>query len=124
MNSGLREKGMGRVGRPFQGRRREEARRQARHDRARAGKKEQVRFTISVEKYSTEWSLIEPQKNRSEFIRECVRKYPTFSRRLAELQRELALCRVMQKERRAAVNEVCRLRDILEQHSIDFEVVE
>ena len=124
MNSGLREKGMGRVGRPFQGRRREEARSQASPDRARAGKKEQVRFTISVEKYSTEWSLIEPQKNRSEFIRECVRKYPTFSRRLAELQRELALCRVMQKERRAAVNEVCRLRDILEQHSIDFEVVE
>ena len=124
MNSGLREKGMGRGGRPFQGRRREEARRQARHDRARAGKKEQVRFTISVEKYSTEWSLIEPQKNRSEFIRECVRKYPTFSRRLAELQRELALCRVMQKERRAAVYEVCRLRDILDQHSIDFEVVE
>jgi hypothetical protein len=119
MNSGLSLAAMGRVGRPFQGRRREEARRQARIDRARAGTGEQVRFTISVEKYSTEWSLIEPQKNRSEFIRECVRKYPTFTRRLHELQQELAVCRSMAKERRAAVNEVCRLRDLLEEHSID-----
>ena len=119
MNSGLAVKAMGRVGRPFQGRRREEARRQARIDRARAGKKEQVRFTISVEKYSTAWSLIEPQNNKSEYIRECVRKYPTFTRRLHELQQELAVCRSLAKQRREAINEVHRLQDILDAHSID-----
>ena len=124
MNSGLREKGMGRVGRPFQGRRREEARRQAKKDRAAAGNKSQVRFTISVEKYSTEWSLIEPNKNRSEFIRECVREYPTLLRTVNKLQVEIAEQKALIAGLRKDRAEAARLRDILEQHSIDFEVVE
>jgi len=124
MNSGLREKGMGRVGRPFQGRRREEARRQARHDRARAGKKEHVIFSVSVKKYSLEWSLIEPYKNRSKFIRECVREYPTLLRTINKLQAENADSKALIAGLRKDRAEAARLRDILEQHSIDFEVVE
>ena len=112
---------MRRVGRPFQGRRREEDRRKARIDRARAGKAEQVRFTISVEKYSREWSLIEPNANRSEFIRECVRKYPTLSKQVRELQAEIALCRSRDEERRAAILEVNRLHHLLEEHSVVVE---
>ena len=127
MNSGLSVKAMGRVGRPFQGRRREEARRQARHDRARAGKKEQMRVTISVEKYSPEWSVIEPQKNRSQFIRDCVRKYPTLVQSNYKLQQELAQCRALVKMHREQSLELQLLRDtlvrILEEHSIDWEDV-
>ena len=122
MNSGLREKRMGRVGRPFQGRRREEARRQARIDRAAAAPKKKVRFTISVEKYSLEWSLIEPHQNRSEFIRECVRNYPTHSRTIQELKAEIAALVVdkhlQMKLKREAQDEVFRLREVLESHSI------
>ena len=124
MNSGLREKGMGRVGRPFQGRRREEARRQAKKDRDAAGKKDQVRFTISVEKYSLEWSLIEPYKNRSKFIRECVREYPTLLRTINKLQVENADSKALIAGLRKDRAEAARLRDILAQLSIDFEVVE
>ena len=115
---------MGRVGRPFQGRRREEARRQARIDRAKAGRKDQVRFTISVEKHSREWSLIEPQKNRSEFIRECVRNYPTLLRQVAKLEDEKRWSETQAIYRREAVAECVRLRNLLEQHSINPEVME
>ena len=128
MNSGLPLMAMGRVGRPFQGRRREEARRQARIDRARAGKAEQVRYTISVEKYSREWSLIEPHSNKSKHIRECVREYPTLLREVARLKAENALCeedKILQRSlKREAMDEVIRLRSILESHSIQFEVIE
>ena len=109
---------MERVGRPFQGRRREEDRRQARINRERAGKAQQVRFTISVEKYSREWSLIDPHDNRSEFIRECVRKYPTLSKQVRELKAEIAVCRSRDEERRAAIAEVNRLHYLLETHSV------
>ena len=122
MNAGLSRVAMRRVGRPFQGRRREEARRQARIDRAGAGKAEQVRFTISVEKYSREWSLIEPQENRSEFIRECVREYPTLSKQVRELKRENveseAQVVFLRQFKREALEELDRLRTILREHSI------
>ena len=124
MNSGLAVEAMGRVGRPYQGRRREEARRQARIDRAKAGRKDQVRFTISVEKHSREWSLIEPQKNRSEFIRECVRNYPTLLRQVAKLEDEKRWSETQAIYRREAVAECVRLRNLLEQHSINPEVME
>ena len=126
MNAGLARTVMGRVGRPFQGRRREQARRQARIDRAAAGKAEQVRFTISVEKYSREWSLIEPQANRSEFIRECVREYPTLSKQVRELTRENveseAQVVFLRQFKREALEELDRLRTILREHSIIDEV--
>jgi len=116
---------MKRVGRPFQGRRREEARRQARIDRAAAGKAEQVRFTISVEKYSREWSLIEPQVNRSEFIRECVREYPTLSKQVRELKRENVESQAdivfLRQFKREALEELDRLRTILREHSVVVE---
>jgi hypothetical protein len=119
--------GMGRVGRPFEGRRREEARRQRRIDRARAGKREQERFTISVEKYSLEWSLIEPQRNRSEYIRKCVRMYPALSRTVQELKAVIAVLEadkeLQRSLKREAQDEVFRLREILESHSI-MEAVE
>lgn len=125
MNSGLREKRMGRVGRPFQGRRRDEARRQAKKDRAAAGNKSQVRFTISVEKYSTEWSLIEPNKNRSEFIRECVREYPTLLRTVNKLQVEIAEQKALIAGLMKCRKEAASLREIVEQYSIQIdEVVE
>ena len=123
MNSGLREKRMGRVGRPFQGRRREEARRQAKKDRAAAGNKSQVRFTISVEKYSTEWSLIEPNKNRSEFIRECVREYPTLLRTVNKLQVEIAEQKALIAGLMKCRKEAASLREIVEQYSIQIEEV-
>ena len=116
---------MGRVGRPFQGRRREEARRQARIDRAAAGKAEQVRFTISTEKYSREWSLIEPQENRSEFIRMCVREYPTLSKQVRELTWENAESEAqmvfLRQFKREALEELERLRTILRDHSIEVD---
>ena len=103
------------------------ASRQARHDRARAGKKQQERFTISIEKYSLEWSLIEPQKNRSEYIRNCVREYPTHSRTIQELRAEIAVLEadkeLQRSLKREAQDEVFRLREILESHSI-MEAVE
>jgi hypothetical protein len=73
---------MGRVGRPFEGRKREAGRRQARIDKKTAGPKEQIRYTINVRKNSREWQLLNPQENRSEFIRECVREYPTLLRQV------------------------------------------
>ena len=73
---------MGRVGRPFEGRKREEDRRQARIDKKTAGPKEQVRYTINVRKNSREWMLLDASDNRSEFIRKCVREYPTLSRQV------------------------------------------
>ena len=116
---------MGRVGRPFEGRQREEARRQARIDRHQAGKKEQVRYTISVEKNSREWSLIEPRKNKSEFIRECVREYYPLSRQLRELMAENDESRALTKMHREQSRELQILRDtlirILEEHSINWE---
>jgi len=125
MNAGLPRTAMGRVGRPFQGRRREEARRQARIDRAAAGKAEQVRFTISVEKYSREWSLIEPQENRSEFIRECVRKYPTLSKQVREFKAENDILEAQVEQlieaHVKAMVERDRLRKILEDHSVVVE---
>ena len=125
MNALLSPTAMGRVGRPYKGRQREQARRQARIDRAAAGKKEQVRFTISCEKYSAEWSLIEPRSNKSEFIRECVRRYPTYTRRLNELQQELAQCRTLLAMHRSQSLELQELRNtlvrILEEHSINWE---
>jgi len=125
MNDVLSPVAMGRVGRPFQGRRREEARRQARIDRAAAGKAEQVRFTISTEKYSREWSLIEPQSNRSEFIRMCVREYPTLSKQVREFKAENDLLEAQVEQlieaHVKAMVERDRLRKILEEHSVVVE---
>lgn len=118
---------MGRVGRPFEGRRREEARRQARIDRAKAGKAEQVRFTISVEKYSREWSLIEPHRNRSEFVRECVREYPDLNRRVIELKLDKDISEADYKLLRTrytdALTEIARLNDLLKEHSINPDLM-
>lgn len=116
---------MARVGRPFEGRQREEARRQARIDRNRVSKKDMIRYTINVRECSTEWSLIQPQKNRSEFIRKCVREYPTLLRKEAAADAKLAeyelLVAIYGKEKREAVAEVIRLRRLLEQHSVVIE---
>ena len=125
MNDVLPPVGMRRVGRPFEGRQREQARRQARIDRHQAGKKEQVRYTISVEKNSREWSLIEPRSNKSEFIRECVRKYPTLSKQVRELTAENDILETQVEQSCAAhiraMLERDRLRKLLEEHSINWE---
>ena len=125
MNDVLSPVAMGRVGRPFEGRKREQLRRQARIDRHQVGKKEQVRFTISVEKHSREWSLIEPRSNKSEFIRQCVREYPTLSRKVRELMAENDILETQVEQSCAAhikaMLERDRLRKLLEEHSVVIE---
>lgn len=110
---------MARVGRPFEGRKRNEARRQAKIDKNRSGPREVVRYTISVRKNSREWSLLEPRENRSEFIREVVREYPTHLRTIRDLKAEIAEYETQVKMLREYQREFFRLREILEAHSIE-----
>ena len=121
MNNLLSPEAMKRVGRPFEGRKRNEARRQARIDKNRAGPKEVVRYTISVRKNSREWSLLEPQENRSEFIRKIVREYPTHLRTIRDLKAEIAEYETQVKMLREYQQEFFRLREIVDAHSIEVD---
>jgi hypothetical protein len=78
---------MGRVGRPFKGRQREEERRATRAARAQGTPRRWVRYTINVEEGSDIAQTLGNKSNVSDFIRGCIRDNPSLNREVQELRR-------------------------------------
>ena len=123
---------MGRVGRPFEGRKREVERRQRRLDRAKANKHrgQMMRYTICVRDGTREaklLSLVSMAKdgNVSEYVRKTISNYGLLTQKnealnlqVAELMESKHLLREKWNE---AQHELTRLRGLLEDHSIRWD---
>ena len=123
---------MGRVGRPFEGRKREEERRQRRLDRAIAKKnrRQMMRYTICVRDGTKEAKLLglvamAKEGNVSEYVRKTIGEHGPLKRENTELQIqvvELMESKQLLRERwNEAQHELSRLRGLLEDHSIRWD---
>jgi uncharacterized phage infection (PIP) family protein YhgE len=125
--------GMGRVGRPFEGRKREEERRQRRKDRAQAKKNQgqMMRYTICVRDGTREadlLSLVSMAKdgNVSEYVRKTISGYGPLTKEVTELNEKVAelveINHHLRQDKNALLDEVARLRKLLDEHSIRWVV--
>ena len=71
--------------------------------------------------------MIDPHRNRSEFVRECVREYPDLNRRVIELKLDKDISEADYKLLRTrytdALTEIARLNDLLKEHSINPDLM-
>ena len=123
---------MGRVGRPFEGRKREVERRQRRLDRAKAKKHrgQMMRYTICVRDGTREAELLSlvsfaKDGNVSEYVRKTIKQHGPLTKEVVTLNEELVELTETHLLTREKLNEaheeLSRLRGLLEDHSIRWD---